>query len=189
MYAITKLVGKNDNFVNKIPEPKLSKFLFSDTRFAIVWLIVRIYVGWQWLLAGWEKVNDPVWTGGQAGTAIKGFLAGALTKASGAHPSVQSWYASFIKDFALQHTVAFSYTVAWGEFFVGIGLILGIFTGIAAFFGAFMNINYLLAGTVSTNPILLVLEIPLMLGWRIAGWLGLDRFVLKKLYNPFHRKS
>lgn len=174
-------MGKNKDLVSQIPEPGLSKFLFSDTRFAVVWLVVRLYVGWQWLSAGWEKVIDPAWTGGQAGSAVQGFLTGALTKASGAHPSVQSWYAAFIKNFALHHTVAFSYIVALGEFFVGVALILGIVTGVAAFFGAFMNLNYLLAGTVSTNPVLLVLEIPLMLGWRIAGWFGLDRFVLLKL--------
>jgi thiosulfate dehydrogenase [quinone] large subunit len=182
-------VGKSKDFVTQIPEPGLSKFLFSDTRFAIVWLIVRLYVGWQWLQAGWEKVNDPVWTGAQAGSAVQGFLTGALTKASGAHPSVQSWYAAFIKSFALHHTVGFSYTVAWGELLVGIALILGIFTGLAAFFGVFMNMNYLLAGTVSINPVLLILEIPLMLGWRIAGWFGLDRFVLKRLATPLRKKS
>jgi hypothetical protein len=48
--------------------------------------------------------------------------------------------------------------------------ILGIFTGLAAFFGAFMNMNYLLPGTVSTNPILLVFAVLLMLAWKTAGW-------------------
>lgn len=181
------LVGENKDFVTQIPEPGLSKLLFSDTRFAIVWLFVRLYVGWQWLSAGLEKVSDPAWTGSQAGSAVQGFLTGALTKASGAHPSVQGWYAAFIKNFALHHTVGFSYTVAWGEFFVGVALLLGIFTGIAAFSGAFMNMNYLLAGTVSTNPILFFFELFLILGWRVAGWFGLDQYVLPKLGTPWYK--
>ncbi len=51
-------------------------------------------------------------------------------------------------------------------------------TGLAAFFGGFMNFNYLLAGSVSVNPILLVLEIGLVLAWRIAGWWGIDRWLV-----------
>ena len=37
--------------------------------------------------------------------------------------------------------------VAVGELLIGVGLILGVFTGIAAFFGAFMNWNFMMAGT------------------------------------------
>ena len=40
-----------------------------------------------------------------------------------------------------------------GEILVGLGLIFGVLTGIAAFFGRLMNVNYLKAGTVSTNPL------------------------------------
>jgi hypothetical protein len=42
-----------------------------------------------------------------------------------------------------------------GELLVGIGLIVGALTGIAAFFGVFMNMNLLLAGAVSINQIIL----------------------------------
>lgn len=180
------MAASSAEFVKQIPQTKLSRLLFADTRLSIIWLIIRLYVGWQWLLAGYEKVISPAWTGDKAGVAIKGFLTGALSKASGPHPDVQDWYAAFINGFVLQHTTLFSYMVAYGELLVGIALILGLFTGVAAFFGAFMNMNYLLAGTVSTNPILLVLEIPIMLGWRFAGWFGLDRFILSKFGVPWH---
>jgi thiosulfate dehydrogenase (quinone) large subunit len=58
-----------------------------------------------------------------------------------------------------------------------------------------MNFNYLLAGSVSTNPILLALAILLVLAWKIAGWWGLDRWVLPLLGTPwrpgkvFHNES
>jgi thiosulfate dehydrogenase [quinone] large subunit len=64
-------------------------------------------------------------------------------------------------------------------------LIVGTFTEIAAFFGAFMNMNYLLAGTVSTNPILLVIALLLVLAWKTAGWWGLDRWLLPTLGTPW----
>jgi thiosulfate dehydrogenase [quinone] large subunit len=85
----------------------------------------------------------------------------------------------------LPNTIAWGYLVSWGEFLVGIALILGIFTGLAAFFGAFMNMNYLLAGAVSTNPILLVIAILLMLAWKTAGWWGVDRWLLPALGTPW----
>ena len=169
----------------EIPESKLSRFLFADTRMSWVWLVLRIYVGYEWLMAGWEKLQSPVWIGSQAGTAIKGFLQGALKLASGAHPSVSSWYASFVNNVALPHPVFFSHLITYGEMAVGIGLILGAFTGIAAFFGAFMNLNYLFAGTVSTNPFLLLIQLFLILAWRNAGWLGIDRWLLPLLGVPW----
>lgn len=169
----------------QIPEPALSRFLFGDTRFAWFWLITRVYVGWQWIEAGWEKFGNPAWTGPQAGTALSGFLHGALQKAGGAHPDVSGWYAALIQNVALPHTAFISYLVTYGELAVGIGLILGIFTGIAAFFGTFMNLNYLFAGTVSINPLLFLIQLFLVLAWRTAGWYGLDRYILPYLGTPW----
>lgn len=169
----------------EIPEPPLSRFLFADTRAAWLWLAVRAYVGYAWLHAGWQKVASPAWVGPDAGAAVKGFLTSALQKAGGPHPDVSGWYAGFIQGFALEHTAEIARLVAYGELLVGIALILGIFTGIAAFFGVFMNANYLFAGTVSTNPLLLLLGLLLILAWRVAGWIGLDRWALPLLGTPW----
>lgn len=169
----------------EIPEPKLSRFLFADTRVAWFWLLVRLYVGYEWILAGWEKLQSPAWVGSQAGSAVSGFLNGALQKASGAHPDVSGWYAFFIQHVALPNAAAFSYLVTFGELAVGLCLIAGLFTGIASFFGTFMNLNYLFAGTVSTNPLLLLLQLFLILAWRTAGWYGIDRFALPDLGTPW----
>lgn len=168
-----------------VEESPASKFLFSNTGMAWFWLFVRIYVGWQWLEAGWGKVTNPVWTGPDAGGALAGFIQGALQKTGGAHPDVQVWYASFLRDFVLPHAGAWSQAVAYGELLVGLALILGALTGIAAFFGLFMNLNYLLAGTVSTNPVLFTLAIGLILAWRVAGYYGADRYLLPFLGTPW----
>lgn len=169
----------------QFPEPLASRILFSSTYFSWLWLILRIYIGYEWLMAGWEKVQSPLWTGATSGTALKGFLMGSLGKSAGAHPDVSMWYAWFIHTAALPNVSLFSHMVAYGELFVGVALILGIFTGIAAFFGAFMNMNYLFAGTISVNPLMFVIELFLILAWRAAGWYGLDRFVLPMLGTPW----
>ncbi len=161
----------------------MKHFFTADTRSAPLWLIVRIYLGWQWLQAGWEKLQDPTWAGGNAGQALSGFIQGALAKTAGAHPDVQGWYAMFLTNYVLPHVVVWSYLVTWGEILVGAALILGFLVGISAFFGVFMNLNYLLAGAVSTNPILLVIGLFLILAWRVAGYWGADAYVLPFLHR------
>lgn len=168
-----------------IEESPVSKFLFSNTGLAWFWFLVRLYVGWEWLVAGWGKVTNPVWTGQDAGGALSGFIQGALQKTAGAHPDVQGWYASFLQNVVLPHVNGWSHFVAYGELLVGVALIVGLFTGIAAFFGLFMNLNYLLAGTVSTNPILFTLSIGIILAWKVVGYWGLDRWALPFLGTPW----
>jgi len=165
-----------------LPQSKIAKFLFTDTRLAGLWLLLRLYIGYEWLMAGWGKLTDEngVWIGAKAGTAINGFFIAALKKASGEHPAVSGWYAWFIENIALQHTVIFSYLIVFGEIAVGLGLIVGLFTALAAFFGAFMNFNFLFAGTVSINPLFALIEIFIILAWRTAGYWGLDYFLTKR---------
>jgi thiosulfate dehydrogenase [quinone] large subunit len=176
---------KQLRYVKRLEESPVAKSLFGDVKWAWIWLILRLYAGWEWLQAGWGKVNNPAWIGGKAGTALTGFANGALSKTSGAHPDVQAWYAWFLQHAVLPHVVVWSYIVTFGEVLVGLALILGIFTGIAAFFGSFMNMNYLLAGSVSANPILLMIALILVLAWKTAGWWGLDRWVLPALGTPW----
>jgi thiosulfate dehydrogenase [quinone] large subunit len=179
----------NQNTSTYIEDPPLARALFSDTRFAWIWLIVRVYAGWQWLSTGLEKTQDPGWVGAHAGSFLTKWITLALTKTAGAHPDVQGWYGAFLSNVVLPHTAFWSYCVAFGEVAVGLGLILGMFTGIAAFFGTLMNSSYLLAGTVSINPILFALCSLLVLAWKTAGWWGIDRWLLPVLGTPWSRSE
>ncbi|TCZ76362.1 DoxX family protein [Paenibacillus albiflavus] len=168
-----------------IPDNPVSRFLFSSTRSAWIWLIIRLYVGYAWVTAGWGKLNSETWVGGQAGAAIQGFVKGALAKAEGGK-DVAGWYAWFLENAVLPNAKVFAYVVACGEVLVGLGLIFGLLTGIAAFFGGFMNVMFLFAGTVSTNPLLFVLATWLVMAWKVAGWYGLDRWALPFLGTPWN---
>lgn len=167
-----------------IADPPIAQFLFGDTRLAWFWLLVRLYAGYEWLVAGTEKLGSPAWTGSKAGIAITGFAKGALLQTGGEHPNVSHWYGAFLQSIVIPHAVVWSWAITLGEIAVGIGLILGLFTGIAAFFGGLMNANYLLAGTVSTNPILFILATWLVLAWKTAGYIGLDYYALPLLGTP-----
>ena len=152
-----------------------------------MWLVLRVYVGWNWLSEGINKAQDPTWIGARAGTFLTVWITRSLTKTLGAHPDVQGWYGAFLSSVVLPHAAFWSYLVTFGEITVGIGLIFGIFTGIAAFFGTTMNASYLLAGTVSTNPILFAFGSLLVLAWKTAGWWGADRWLMQRVGTPWNR--
>jgi thiosulfate dehydrogenase (quinone) large subunit len=164
-----------------VSNPPLARLLFDDTRFAVVWLIVRVLLGLTWLNAASAKLGDPAWM--QTGEALKAFWTNAVkVPDSGKPPITFDWYRNLIQYMLdNQWYVWFAKLVAIGEFVVGICLILGLFVGIAAFFGAFMNWNYLMAGSSSTNPILFVAALLLMFAWKTAGYYGLDRFIVPRL--------
>ena len=171
------------------PEPRISKFLFASKAMAPIWAVVRVSLGWLWLDAGWHKVwseggFNTAWVGPEAGGAVSGFLNRSLTLTAGDHPSVSVWYAWLIERVFLPNAVIMSNLVAFGEVLIGIALILGLLTGISAFMGGFLNASFLLAGTVSTNPFMFILATWLVLAWRIAGYYGLDFFVLPRIGAP-----
>jgi thiosulfate dehydrogenase [quinone] large subunit len=169
---------------NTYPEPKVSSFLFASKWMAPIWTVIRIYLGYLWLMAGWHKVTSPAWVGSEAGGAVKGFLGNALTLTTGDHPSVSGWYAWLIEHVFLPNALVMSHLVAFGEVLVGIALITGFLTGFSAFMGGFLNAAFLFAGTVSTNPLMFVLATWLVLAWRVAGYYGLDYWVLPRLGAP-----
>ncbi len=167
----------------QFPDPPISRFFLASTGASAVWFVVRMNVGAEWFVAGWEKAASPVW--GTSGKALSGFVGAALAKASGPNPAVQGWYAWFLQHVALPYAGVLSALVTWGELAVGIGILIGALTGIAAGFGVLMNLNYLLAGTVSINPILGMFGLFLCISWRVCGWLGLDRVLLPALGLPW----
>lgn len=153
-----------------------------------IWLVIRLWVGYEFLTAGWEKVTgsgSAVWVGNQAGVGIKGFLNHAISPAmtSGDHPSVLGWYADLIKNVFLPSAGVLTYMVAYGEVLVGLALIFGLFTRFAAFWAAFLNLMFLLAGSTGVNPPMFTLEVFILLVGGTAGLIGLDYFALPILGN------
>ncbi len=169
-----------------VQEPPFSRFLFNDIRTAPLWFLVRLYVGWAWLDAGLHKVQDPKWM--DTGTAIQGFWTNAVTAPPDVAraPITYDWYRGFLQ-FLLDSDahVWFGKLIAVGEVVIGIALILGILTGFAVLAGAFMNMNFMLAGSASSNPVLFVLAVLILMAWKVAGIIGVDRFLLPVLGTPW----
>ena len=142
---------------------------FKSAKASWIWLVLRLYVGWEFLEAGWGKVTSPT------PFSAAGTLNNAIKLTTGAHPAVQPWYGWFVKNVALPNAGLFSFMVKYGEVLVGLALIVGFATIFAAAMGMFMNLNFLFAGSTSTNTQLVVLEgIIIFGGAAYAGYLGVD---------------
>ena len=68
---------------------------------------------------------------------------------------------------------------------IGVLLIIGAFTGIAAFLGGFMNWNFMMAGSASSNPMLFLIAVLLILAWKVAGYIGADYYLLNWIGTPW----
>jgi len=207
--------------VQYIEEPPWSRALFASVKVAWIWLILRLWLGWEWLQAGWGKVVGgnitwKFWDWGSEeyaltgsanvgwivsgtrtlsdgtvvqvgiGDNVAGFAAGAIEASEGPHPDVAyGWYVSFLEWVQETGHVVIGPLVAIGELVIGILLIIGLFTGIAAFLGATLNFSFVFAGSAGVNPLMILVSGLIILAWRVAGWYGLDRYVLPKLGVPW----
>jgi thiosulfate dehydrogenase (quinone) large subunit len=173
-----------------IPEAHLSRFLRASKFAAALYIGVRISMAYEWLTSGWAKAQNPAWI--ETGAALQSFWKRAVAvPPPPAQPLITyPAYRSFIQ-FMLDHSwyVPMGKLIAAGELLIGLALLLGAFTGIAALAGLFMNFNFVYAGSTSVNPTLIILEAILIFGWRVAGWYGLDRYLLRWLGAPWGRAA
>ncbi|CAG9608541.1 DoxX family protein [Pseudoneobacillus rhizosphaerae] len=154
----------------------LVKFLRENTISAALFAAIRIFLGYQWMTAGFHKITG--------GFDASGFLKGAIANpVKGPDGVVYGGWVSFLDNFAIPNADLFNVLVPWGEFLVGLGLILGCLTTAAAFFGVVMNFAFMLSGTISHNPTDIIMGVLIMVAGYNAGKFGLDRYVV-----PFFHK-
>ncbi len=189
MFKVEKVTDARGRIL--IQDPPVARFLFQGTTASWVWLVLRIWVGWEWFEAGLHKFQSEAWMGPE-GLGILGYWkTAAAVPAPPAKPAITyDWYRGFLQ-FLVDANAApwFSKVIVFGELAVGVGLILGAFVGVAAAGGLTMNLAFLLAGSTSTNPVMAVSAIVLILAWKNAGYIGLDRFLLPALGTPWGKPA
>jgi thiosulfate dehydrogenase (quinone) large subunit len=150
----------------------------GGTKIAVAWTILRIWLGLQWIEAGYDKITS--------GFEVSGFLQGAIS-----NPTVQGWYAGFLEGFALPNIEFFNILIPWGEFLVGLGLILGLATIPALMAGAFMNMNFIMAGIGFSGPDSKFFAVAMILLFIGKGryYFGLDRVAIPYLKKHISTKK
>jgi thiosulfate dehydrogenase [quinone] large subunit len=183
----TPLQVEKQRTIGQVNDPMGWRLLLGNVYFALFWLPLRFFIGREWFSQGSHKIIDPGWMNG--GAALKGFWQNAVAvPESGLPPIRYDWFRNFLQYMLDQGWYTwFAKLIAWGEVLVALGLILGGLAGLAALGGTLMNFNYLLAGSASSNPILFGLGVFLILAWAVAGYWGLDRWLLPALGTRWAR--
>lgn len=136
----------------------------------VIWAIARVWFGIDWMTHGIEKITK--------GFDSTGFLNGVL-----ANEVSPEWYKTFIENVILPMSGFINFLIPVGELLVGLALILGFLTIPALVGSLLMNLNFLWAGVISSNPSYVAIAIILLLGWRGTQYYGLDTLVWKKVFK------
>jgi thiosulfate dehydrogenase [quinone] large subunit len=181
--------GDGGNVAGHEQDLRFAEWLYRSRAASILWLAVRLVLGYWWLNAGYQKIwgseKAAFWFGGGAG--VKGFAtAGVLGSATGKGGASYGWWAGFLHNFVIPNASWIAKLISIGELAIGIALILGLFTGLAALGGLLLNMVYMFTGSAGVNPAYVILEVPLVLAWRNAGYLGLDRYALNSAWLRGH---
>jgi thiosulfate dehydrogenase [quinone] large subunit len=94
------------------------------------------------------------------------------------------WYKDFLENTVLPNAKLFAMLQSYGEVAVGIGLVLGLFTGLTALVGLFLALNYGLASQWMTFGqqgfhLLLVTSMVMFLCCRAGRRWGLDALMFR----------
>jgi thiosulfate dehydrogenase [quinone] large subunit len=167
---------------------RAADWLYRSKVASVIWLIARLWLGYSWLNAGYQKLwgseKAAFWNGGGAG--VKGFAtAGVTGSTSGKGGASYGWFAAFLHNFVIPNASWIAKVVTLSELIIGALLILGLFTGLAAFAGLTLNLVYMFSGSAGVNPAYAIVAVLLILAWRNAGYLGLDRFALPMMSDRF----
>jgi thiosulfate dehydrogenase [quinone] large subunit len=168
---------------------RLADWLYRSSAASLIWLAVRLWLGYSWMNAGYQKIwgseKAAFWFGGGAG--VKGFAtAGVAGSATGKGGANYGWWAAFLHNFVIPNASWIAKLVALGELLIGVALILGLFTGVAAMAGLLLNLTYMFTGSAGVNSMYALAAVGLILAWRNAGALGLDRYALRAFGSRFH---
>lgn len=158
------------------------RWLQKSTIASVILLILRVYLGYGWLMSGLGKVLHG------------GFNAGGFLQNAVQHPVMgmdggaqYPIFNSFLEHVVIPMTPLINVLVPAFEIIAGITLILGLFTPIGAFIGLVLNFLFLFAGTVSVNPLYILIGFFIFVGGYNSGLFGVDRFIQSLFHNKFFR--
>jgi thiosulfate dehydrogenase (quinone) large subunit len=170
---------------------RVADWLFRSRTASVLWLVARLWLGYGWANAGYQKLwgseKAVFWGGG--GVGVKGFAAAGVAGSAAGNGAGASygWWAAFLHNFVIPNASWIARLVTVSELVIGVLLILGLFTGAVAIAGLSLNLVYMFTGSAGVNPAYAIVAVLLILAWRNAGYLGLDRFALPRARELVHR--
>src|SRR5215813_4584484 len=148
--------------------------------------VLRVVVGIWFLKAVWTKLTIAMALGVIPYPAVSPrFLAFQPKRvAEFAAGNPVAVYKDFLENSVIPHAKAWAMLQAYGEAAVGVGLVLGLLTGLCGFVGLFLAVNYGLATQWMSFGqqgfhLMLVTSMIILLGARAGRFWGIDGLILR----------
>jgi thiosulfate dehydrogenase (quinone) large subunit len=140
---------------------------------------LRCWLGVMWIEAGAAKLwgaENPGFLH-NSGAAVAGFAAHGVP--------AYSWWGSFLHSFVVPNASWVAILVAVAEYAIGLALISGLFTRVAAVGSLALLFTYIMSGTASVCAFYALCAIVILVFWRTSSWLGIDGLVAS--YRQHHK--
>lgn len=155
------------------------KWLQQSKIASIILLLLRLYLGFGWLKSGFGKVMSG---GFDAGAYLQNAIDNHVMSEAGVQYPVFTW---FLDTIVLPMTPLINILIPTLEILTGLFLVLGLFTTVGSFIGLGLNFMFLFAGTVSVNPLYILIGIFIFMGGFNSGKIGIDYYLKSLLSAKF----
>lgn len=157
---------------SKLTMPRPLQWLARSKVMAVVWAAVRIWLGVMWIEAGaaklWGAENSVFLHHDGAGVA--GFAAHGVP--------AYSWWGHFLHGFVVPNAGWIGVLIALAEFFIGVALVAGFLTPLAALASLALLFTYVMSGTASVCAWYALFAIVILVTWRTSSWIGADGLIV-----------
>jgi thiosulfate dehydrogenase (quinone) large subunit len=139
----------------------------------------RCWLGVMWIEAGAAKLwgaENPGFLH-NSGAAVAGFAAHGVP--------AYSWWGSFLHNFVVPNAGWIAILVAVAEWAIGMALVTGLFTRVAAVGSLALLFTYVMTGTASVCAFYALCAIVILVFWRTSSWIGADGLVAS--YRQHHK--
>lgn len=151
--------------------PGALEWLTRSKVMAVGWTAMRVWLGIMWIQAGVSKLwgaENPAFLH-HNGAGVAGFASHGVP--------AYSWWGSFLHNFVVPNSGWIAILVAVAEFCIGIGLVLGLLTRVAALGSLALLFTFVMSGTASVCAFYALFAIVILATWRASTWLGVDGLI------------
>jgi thiosulfate dehydrogenase [quinone] large subunit len=163
---------------SKRSNPPVWEWIKQSKLLAIGWLAMRVWLGAMWIEAGYEKLwgNESAGFMHHNGAGVAGFAAHGK--------AAYSWWGTFLHSFVVPNSGWIGVLVSVAEFAIGLALVAGLFTRLAALGSLLLLFTYVMSGTASVCAFYALFAIVILTMWRTASWIGADGLIAS--YRQHH---
>jgi thiosulfate dehydrogenase [quinone] large subunit len=148
--------------------PRAWEWLKESKFMAVAWTVMRVWLGIMWIQAGSAKLWGAESAGflHNNGAGVAGFAAHGIP--------AYTWWGTFLHGFVVPNAGWIGILIAVAEFTIGVALVAGLFTRVAALGSLALLFTYVMSGTASVCAFYALIAIVILAMWRTSSWIGFD---------------